>query len=112
MTDDVCIPAGLQPLEQARFDDPCRTLWAAVICQAAYDLDLSVKRKGGSGHGNERLRETARWWFTGADTGFEDVCYVVGVDPDEIRRVLWPKLRAVTEDADAKVDCDQPGSRV
>ena len=72
---EIRMPSGLTPVEVPRPDDPCKELWAAVLSQAVKDLTA-----GGA--------FCTRWWFLGQNTGFEDVCDALEIDPGFFRRRL------------------------
>lgn len=73
--DEIIIPRQFRTVEESRRPDPNYRLWCAVLVRAFDDLDEPEERA------------SARWWFTGKNTGLEEVCAVVGRSARDARKV-------------------------
>jgi len=77
--DDIIIPKQFRIAEESRRPDPNFRLWCAVLVRAFDDL------------GERGERDSARWWFSGQNTGLEEVCAVVGRSVQDARRAAKRK---------------------
>ena len=61
-------------------DDPHKQLWATVLLQAIDDIKIRGYRPNEKNNAKEAL-----WWVTGSDTGFDNVCLAIGLNPQKAR---------------------------
>lgn len=73
--DDIIIPKQFRLAEESRRRDGNFRLWCAVLVRAFDDL------------AEPEEFDSAMWWFSGKNTGLEEVCSVVGRSARDVRKV-------------------------
>ena len=64
-------------------DSPEERLWKAVLLQAAIDYHGNYKN-----YYIKRYKEDAVWFIENKDSGFPEICFILGIEPSSLRKKI------------------------
>lgn len=67
-------------------------MWLSVLRQASEDATAERPAFSCAGGDAERIREEASAWFRDGAPDFEEVCHLVGLDPEAVREAVLSRM--------------------